>query len=438
MHSIFWTLIVLSLVAVLMRMDWVYYLIYVVGGIWVFSHWWVRRSLTMLRVKREVEDRAFPGETLTARFTIHNNSRLPLPWLHVQERVPFALRDAANYRVVLTVPGQLSVECDFPYRCTKRGYYDVGPMGLQTGDLFGFVSTEWEERQTQSIIVYPNVVSLERLGLPSRSPFGNQASKQRLFEDPARLSGVRDYTPGDSMRSVHWKASAREGELVVKKFQPAIDLNVALVLDLNKNAYPINQAVGASEWAIVVAASIASHIVNEQRQSVGLITNGIDPLKESVSEAVNPLMNPPEENEQPLPPNGKPPVGTKPRSKKDPKRDTGEIADAIPTRNGRGHLMGILSLLARVEMSEMEQALSDWLPRQLTDIAWGTTIVVIAPTLDEPALWMLHNAYRRGSNVIALLCAADADFQVLQARGERLGIQVYRSKWEKDLRALSE
>lgn len=400
MHSVFWALIILSLVAVLMRMDWVYYLVYVVGGVWLFSHWWIRRSLRLIRVQRKVEQRAFPGETLSAQIQVRNYSRLPLPWLHVQERVPFPLRDSAAYRAVLSVPGQGLVSCEFPYRCSKRGFYTVGPLSIQTGDLFGFIGSEWEESETQSIIVYPQVVSLERLGLPSRSPFGSQISKQRLFEDPARLSGTREYASGDSMRSIHWKASAREGDLQVKKFQPAIDLNVMVVLDLNRNAFPISKVVGSSEWGIVVAASICSHIVTVQRQSAGLTTNGLDPLAGN------------DENE--------------------------EIADAIPIRNGRGHLMEILTLLARTELSDMNETLAEWLPRQLTNLAWGTTLVVIAPTLDFTALWMLHDAYRRGSNVTVLLTTPDADFNILQAHAGQLGVQVFRSMWEKDLRAVSE
>ena len=400
MHSVFWALLILSLAAVLLRMDWVYYLIYVVGGVWLFSHWWIRRSLSMLTVNRAVEQRAFPGETLTAKIQIHNNSRLPLPWLHVQERVPFSLRDSASYRSVLSVPGQSDIECEFPYHCTKRGYYEVGPLSLQTGDLFGFLGTEWQENATQSVIVYPQVVRLEQLGLPSRSPFGGRSSKQRLFEDPARLAGVREYAPGDSMRGIHWKASARQGNLQVKKLQPAIDLNVVLVLDLNRSAYPVAQMVGASEWGIVVAASLASHILVQQRQQVGLITNGLDPIAGET--------------------------------------DQGEVADAIPTRNGRGHLMSILTLLARVQLNDLEPSLDQWLPRKLTNLAWGTTLVVVTPNLDEASLWMLHNAYRRGSDVIALLTAPDADFQRFQARGEKLGVQLYRAMWEKDLHEIRE
>ncbi|MCB9115846.1 MAG: hypothetical protein H6639_12935 [Caldilineaceae bacterium] len=45
MNNLFWALLVLFLIAALVRMDWVYYLVYLVGGVWVFSHWWIRRSL---------------------------------------------------------------------------------------------------------------------------------------------------------------------------------------------------------------------------------------------------------------------------------------------------------------------------------------------------------------------------------------------------------
>ena len=65
-------------------------------------------------------------------------------------------------------------------------------------------------------------------------PPGAPASPQRLFEDPARLSGVRAYAPGDSQRRIHWKASAHTDELLVKKFAPAIGLNVVVVLDMNR------------------------------------------------------------------------------------------------------------------------------------------------------------------------------------------------------------
>ena len=395
MHSIFFAILVLFAVAALMRMDWVYYPVYVVGGLWLFSHWWVRRCLKNVKVQRQLPKHAFPGEVLDASIELTNQSRLPLPWLHLQDRVAFELQDLPRYRTVLSVGGNSTAKYHYQLHCSKRGYHPVGPLAMSTGDLFGFASTAWQESQSTHVIVYPQVVSLEKLGLPSRSPFGNIRSKQRIFEDPARVSGVREYAAGDSFRSIHWKASARDDRLLVKKLEPAIALNVTIVLDLNKDAYPLTGAVGSSEWAISIAASIASHLASTQRQQVGLISNGLDPIEEAVARKVAP-------------------------------------------RTGRGQLMNILNLLARIEMHEFDLPLADWLPRELTHLEWGTTLVVVTPDLDEKALWALHNAYRRGSNVIALLCDPDAQFRTRQAQGERLGVTIHRTVWEKDLHAATQ
>jgi uncharacterized protein (DUF58 family) len=392
MNNLFWALLLLFTVGVLLRMDWVYYLVYVMGGVWVFSHWWIKRSVGTLGVQRQLADHAFLGEKIRVEVRFTNRSWLPLPWLQLQELVPLDLKDAIDYSMVISVGSRATVEHTYTLYCKRRGYYAVGPLSLRTGDLFGFVDAAWQTNQIVYVTVYPQVLPLHKLGLPSRAPFGVIASRQRLFEDPARLAGVRAYTNGDSQRTIHWKASAHEDNLLVKKFQPAIALNVAIVLDLNREAYPHVGEYGLSEWAIVIAASIASHMV-QQRQPVGLITNGIDSL-----------------------PN--------------------QMAAPLPSRNGQGQLMSILSLLARIKMHAFDQTLATWLPSQIAHLEWGTTLIVVTPQLDEQALWVLHNAYRRGSQVIALLCAPQAELDLLQSRGKKLGVAIYKTIWEKDLEAL--
>ena len=93
MHRIFWALLILFIFAALMRQNWIYYLVYVIGGIWVLGHWWTRRVLGKLTVERKMLDRAFMGEKITVNVEIKNGSRLPLPWLQLQEQVPLDLKD---------------------------------------------------------------------------------------------------------------------------------------------------------------------------------------------------------------------------------------------------------------------------------------------------------------------------------------------------------
>jgi uncharacterized protein (DUF58 family) len=392
MHNLFWSLLILFLIATLFRLDWVYYLVYVVGGVWIFSHWWIRRSFRKLTVHRKMLHNAFVGEQLPIHLQITNRSWLPFPWLMVEERVPLDLKDTLEYRNVLAVGSRAVLDHSYTLYCKRRGYFPVGPLNLATGDLFGFASAQWMEDEPAHVTVYPQVVALHELGLPSRSPFGVLPARQRLFEDPNRMTGVREYMSGDSQRRIHWKASAHEDTLLVKKFQPAISLNVAIALDLNSRAYPISSAIGSSEWAIIVTASLASYVA-DQRQPVGLISNGLD-------------------------------------------APTSEITMPIPPRQGQGHLITILSALARVEMHDLDQTLAEWLPRQIADLEWGTTLIVVTPKLDADTLWVLHNAYRRGSKVIAMVCATQADIESVRAQAEKLNVLVHQTIWERDLHNL--
>ena len=98
--------------------------------------------------------------------------------------------------------------------------------------------------------------------------------------------------------------------------------------------------------------------------------------------------------------------------------------------------MSILSLLARIQVQQAEQRLAEWLPGHTTSLPWGTTIVLVTPQLDEPTLWVLHDAYRRGSRVLVLVCATQPDFRTYQAQGARLGIEAYSTIWDSDLHRL--
>jgi len=393
MHNIFWALIILFAVAALLRMDWAYYLVYVVGGVWVLSHVWLRYALARLTVTRVMPGRAFANERVAVQLRLDNRGLLPLPWVQVQEAVPLDLKDQDDYRLVISLGARSVAVQPYHLHCKHRGYFTVGPLRLQSGDLFGFVTARWEEAAANTLIVYPEVVPLERLGLPSRSPFGGLRTPQRLLEDPARLAGVRGYRSGDTLRSVHWKATAHTDTLLVKKLDPSKAAPLTILLDLNRDAYPVRSAVGSSEWAIVIAASVAAHLI-EQRQPVGLHTNGLDPL-------------------------------------------AGVTAQPLTQRTGQEHLMALLSLLARVQMQPHPEELAGWLPAQTSDIPWGSTLLVVTPHLDERSLWTLHAAYRRGANVLVFVCAQQGDLRTVKARGERLGVHVHPVIWESDMKALT-
>jgi uncharacterized protein (DUF58 family) len=406
MFEFFFLLLFLFGIAVFLQLDWIYYLLYVVGGVWLFSHWWVRRSLNQISVQRRMPTKAFTGEDIRAEVVLTNKSRLPVPWLRIHENIPIELRHRDSYKVALSIGSRSPARHTFTFHCHRRGYYPVGPLRLYTGDLFGFAESVWQESAPTYITVYPQVLPLPRLGLPSQLPFGSVRSRQRIFEDPTRIAGVRPYDSGDSMRRIHWRASAHENKLLVKKYQPAIALDTTVVLDLDETAFPAREWFSGSEWGVILAASLASHLA-EHRQSVGLLSNGWDPLSE-------------------------------------------REVQSIGSQTGQGHLMAILELLARVQVRRLtpaedgarrngdnepvpDFALEKWLPGRAASLTWGTTLLVVTPKLNESLLWVLHALYRRGLSVLAIACVQTANFDVIRSRAEGLGIQAHQVVWESDL-----
>jgi uncharacterized protein (DUF58 family) len=275
---------------------------------------------------------------------------------------------------------------------TRRGYYELGPTALSTGDLFGFAENQGRYEQRDHLTVYPRVIPLTAAELTSRSPHGTIKSGQPIFADPARVIGVRDYKPGDPIRSVNWKCSARAGHLMVKKFEPAVSLTTVIALDMNTAGYTRQVQYAASEWGIVVAASVANYLVG-QRQAVGLACNGVDPL-------------------------------------------TDTTCWTIPPRPGRAHLMKLLEWLARVQLAE-SAGLADWLPSVGLDLAWGTTVVVLTPMGDEVTCRALHRLLRAGLNPVLLIIEPRAQFGVVRERARRLGVAAYQVADEHELRQWS-
>jgi uncharacterized protein (DUF58 family) len=161
-----------------------------------------------------------------------------------------------------------------------RGVFTLGPVRLRSGDPFGFLSREQRIMELDTLLVYPPMLPIERFGLPSRHPFGERAARRRLLEDPLHVVGARDWLPGDDLRRVHWKATARALTLQSKVYEPTTTWTLGLFL--NVNSYP-NPALGVNpnlfDLTLAAAASVAAWCV-EQGYAVGLYSNGVQAMTE--------------------------------------------------------------------------------------------------------------------------------------------------------------
>jgi uncharacterized protein (DUF58 family) len=393
MSAILLFLIVLLAVAFFTRVDFFFYLLYALAGIYILGRVWARRSLAAVELERRHDQRVFWGETFPVHVAVRNRSWLPVLWMRLHDTVPADLMPGTVFRRVISLLPRERLELDYRLVGKRRGYYSIGPLVTLGGDLLGAASYEHIKQDDDYVIVYPKIVALRELGFPSQSPFGTLPSRERLFEDPTRIRGVRDYQPGDSLRRMDWKTSARVGCLQVRRFEPAIALETAVFLNLNRAEYPQTHRRHATELGIIVAASVAVHLV-EKRQAVGLITNGHDPLVD--------VPNP---------------------------------TPSLPLRKGRAHLMNLLDLLACIEVASEDEAVPflDLLSRKSLGLPWGSTAVVVTAQEVEGLLDTLLAFRRRGLSVILALTCPDRDYQRTAQRAGQIGIQALRLWSEQDM-----
>ena len=204
--------------------------------------------------------------------------------------------------------------------------------------------------------MYPRIIALAKLGLPSRLPFGTVTAARPLFMDPARPVGIREYRAGDTLRQIHWKATAHSGALSVKTFEPAISLDTAILLDLHRGDYDRSGWLDRTEWAIEVAASAASHLI-DHRQAVGLATNGVDPLRgdDDAARGYDPDSG---------------------RLVTSEALGRGHMPGRLLPRPGRSQLMSVLEILARVESSHTLE-FAQWTPGACLGFGWGITLLAV-------------------------------------------------------------
>lgn len=358
MNDLFWLTLLLFVVAAVLRSELFFYLLYVVVGLQVLARLWPQRGARRLATARRAPPAAFPDEPLTVELELVNQSRLPIPWLALNESIPPALRTPPALREVITLGAGERRIIRYTVSAQQRGYYLLGPLALRTGDVLGLGEQALSGAPGTPLTIFPRVLRLDELGLPAALPYGTLAAQQRLFSDPARPAGVRPYQAADGVRRIDWKSSARAGTPLVRRYQPAIALETLVALAFSRQEYSGRSIYDAMEHALTAAASVAAHLT-ERGQPVGLCTTGRDPL-------------------------------------------AGRPAAALPVGHGRAHLITLLGTLGRLEPAA-EGNLPALLAHSAGQLGWGSTLVVITGQRGVELLAALLPLRQRGLHVALVL-----------------------------------
>jgi uncharacterized protein (DUF58 family) len=276
--------IVLLALGLVFQLSLLIYAMYVLLGVLLLSRVFTRVWTSGIEAQRFSIDEALEiGSSMEVKVAARNTGRLAIPWLLLEDSVPrealtqsphHLKAEGARLAVARLAPGETKV---FTYRVQflMRGYYQLGPLLVETGDMFGLHRRFRVMTEPSFAQVPPRIVALEGYNLSSRRPIGEIRLAHRLFEDPTRVAGVRPYQKGDPLNRIHWRATARTGQLQSRAYESSCVAGATFVLDFHARSFTGPAAVGSAELAAVAVASLA-HAVCLMGQQMGFVSNGRD------------------------------------------------------------------------------------------------------------------------------------------------------------------
>lgn len=235
-------------------------------GILIMQWRFCRGMLPGLSIRRILPREAFAGQSFKIRFVVSNHRRLLPAWMiRLDDRI-------RGHRLVNT---SVDVTCSLglirpkasestQYDCTiqQRGRYRFGPVRLATGFPFGLINAWKNTRTHATLVVYPSLAPLtpQWQGMIQNRREGLAASRHNSGPHEGEFFGIRTWRSGDSQRWIHWRTTARVGELAVRQFEQKNRTQLSLLFDPYIEADNKNDA--DLEWAISVAAAIAVELSN--------------------------------------------------------------------------------------------------------------------------------------------------------------------------------
>jgi len=434
---IFWSayLFLFVLGALLLHGKLLYLLVYTFLIIHIGVKRFVHQGLSNLQVQRNVEEtHVFQGESTQIKVVFRNPTALPVPWLMVKDRLDINLGAGFKQHVVSLMPFGT---CIWTYEVTgrTRGMYPLGPMTLASGDPFGLYQQPGVAGKRDFVVVYPRIRALSELGLPSRLPFGDTRTNWRIFEDPSRTIGVRDYHPGDGLKRIHWKVSARKRQLQVKQYQPTMELNTIIFLNLRQVEYDVHAFTPLRERAIETSASVAFHL-EKSGIPLGFVCNGWIPPEvyeyELLDRAV--VLNEAGdvfEGTSGLTMDmgggsgsaGRDENREKSRTKQAKGNHTPDIT--VLPRTGAQNLIKMLEIMAVVNFNDTEIPFTEFVRRHSHRFSWGTTLIIITPGDTGELIDLSFSLLQRGFNVVILVTGFRVIHRNLAAGQGGRGLRIF-------------
>ncbi len=371
------------------------YAAYVVIAVIATSRFCARRWNEAITVDRKLIGGEYEiGDEISVGIQVKNSSKWFVPWIFVEDVIarrltelpPIALERSGDSIYAMRLGAGQSRLLTYKLTFLRRGYYQIGPTVIESGDMFGLQRKYRVASQPDFILVYPKLIPLQGYDVQSRRPIGEIRLSYRREEDPTLMAGIREYQMGDSMNRVHWRATARTGKLHSKIYQPTCVAGAMIVLDLHVDSNPANHEPVRSDLAITATASIC-HTLYQMGQQFGIVSNARDAVDRIRTEGWE---SDARTREEAL------------RSVAMQDENTRLHPLIVPANRGAEHFQEAFRTLARMELSSGLK-LPELILESQHRLPRDASVIVVVQEVDEMAAMTLAMLRRQGFAVTAIV-----------------------------------
>lgn len=322
-------------------------ILYLIGNYIYYR--FVIKSISIERGNKEYF--LFSGISENAIINVKNSFFLPIHGILINDQSDLNISTRQVYSFLVTLKGKEKKEISYSICGKKRGLYLIGPTTLKFTDISGIFSFEMEIDTKREIIVFPNIYKFYELPYKSQQPQGAFKNKLPIYEDVSLIKGLKEYQPGDELKRINWKISARQNKILVNTYQYSVSLDSLVILNLYEQDYDFKEKHYYIETGIDIATSLIYYL-EQRKQNYGFIVNA--------------------------------------RSKED------EIIN-FPLGSGDSHLINIVSKLSIIEPSKNINFSENL--KELKNLKWGVSIYIITPELKEENIQHLIEINKKGHPV---------------------------------------
>jgi uncharacterized protein (DUF58 family) len=241
-----------------------------IAGVLLIAAGWILALAWGVTGKRVLRYAAVQvGDELEELILLENNSFFPLLWA---EFIDHSNLPGYNANSVRAVDPRNSTHWVVQALCSQRGVFSLGPWDLRLGDPFGIFLVRLAFGTQQEILVYPPLAVLPAHLLPYQATLGEHRQLRHPF--PAETTNAmytRPYQPGDALRHLHWRTTARRAAPFVKVFEPEATSTIWLVPDFDPRAHVGEGNDSTEETMVILTGSLALQLL-EKRLMVGMLT----------------------------------------------------------------------------------------------------------------------------------------------------------------------